>query len=96
MTLTILFFLLPLELGGVKLPWTHPLIISLLSASVPSLLLFLSWERRVAEPIIPLGIFHQHGAVSSYLIMMLQVAAQLGVSHDRLLPLLSDSRLTWR
>lgn len=80
--LMILAFLLPIELGGVKLPWTHPITISLFGLSIFLIVLFIAVEKRQEEPILPLEIFHRRDAVLSFLILGLQTAAQLGVcSH---------------
>ncbi|KAK4241185.1 major facilitator superfamily domain-containing protein [Achaetomium macrosporum] len=78
-TITILALLLPIELGGVKLPWSHPVIAALFIASATLLVLFVAVERRQEEPILPLEIFHRRDAVFSFLILGLQVAAQLGL-----------------
>lgn len=77
--LTILALLLPLELGGVKLPWSHPIILGLFGLSVVLLLIFVAVERRQSEPILPLEIFHRRDAVFSFLILGFQMSAQLGV-----------------
>ncbi|EAA30567.2 MFS general substrate transporter [Neurospora crassa] len=75
----VLALLLPIELGGVKIPWSHPLIFVYLGASVILLVLFIAVERRQAEPILPLEIFHSKDAILSFLILGLQTAAQLGL-----------------
>lgn len=77
--LTILTLLLPIELGGVKLPWSHPIIFSLIALSAIFLFVFIVVERRAEEPILPLEIFYKRDAVFSFLILGLQTAAQLGV-----------------
>lgn len=81
-TAMILAFLTPTELGGVHLPWSHPIIISLFAASIALLALFIWVEKRAAEPIIPLEIFHKRDAVLSYLVMGVQTAAQVGVMYS--------------
>ncbi|KAK3484641.1 major facilitator superfamily domain-containing protein [Neurospora hispaniola] len=75
----VLALLLPIELGGVKIPWSHPLIFVFLGASVILLVSFIAVERRQAEPILPLEIFHSKDAILSFLILGLQTAAQLGL-----------------
>lgn len=76
-----LFFLLPIEIGGVKLPWSHPVVLVLFGLSVVLAILFVMTEVWWAkEPIFPLQLLRQRDAVASYLIMGFQVAAQLGVS----------------
>lgn len=77
--LTILTLLLPIELGGAKLPWTHPIIFTLVALSAVFLFVFILVEKRAKEPILPLEIFHKRDAVFSFLILGFQLAAQLGV-----------------
>ncbi|KAH6615459.1 major facilitator superfamily domain-containing protein [Chaetomium sp. MPI-SDFR-AT-0129] len=77
--LVILTLLLPIELGGVKLPWSHPAIYALFASSALLLALFIAVERRQAEPILPLEIFHRRDAVFSFAIIGCQTAAQLGL-----------------
>ncbi|KAF2119489.1 major facilitator superfamily transporter [Lophiotrema nucula] len=80
MTLAILSFLLPLEIGGVRLPWSHPLIPGLLAAGLVFALLFLATEAYVArEPIFPLELLKQREAIACFLTMGAQVAAQMGL-----------------
>ncbi|KAF2475401.1 MFS general substrate transporter [Lindgomyces ingoldianus] len=66
-TMTTLGFLLPLEIGGVKLPWTHP-IIPILFGIV-----------AVFEPILPLQLLQHRDSVVSFVVMALQTAAQMGI-----------------
>jgi hypothetical protein len=87
----VLALLLPIELGGAKLPWTHPIILSLLTLSGILLYLFIFVERREEEPILPLEIFHRRDAVLSFLIMGLQMAAQISVNL-RLSPEIVDDK----
>ncbi|KAH6847089.1 major facilitator superfamily domain-containing protein [Chaetomium sp. MPI-CAGE-AT-0009] len=77
--LAVLALLLPIELGGVKLPWSHPAIVALFVFSPVLLFVFVAVEKRQAEPILPLEIFHRRDAVLSFAILGLQVAAQLGL-----------------
>jgi MFS family permease len=77
----ILLLLLPLELGGEKIPWSHPLIPSLFAAAAISLVLFVLVEKRwTKEPILDLDLFAQRDVVLGFIIMALQSAAQVGVS----------------
>lgn len=75
----ILALLVPAELGGDYLPWSHPIIIGLFASSIALLYVFVAVEKRTAEPIIPLEIFQNRDAVLSYAIMGLMGAAQVGV-----------------
>jgi hypothetical protein len=78
--LTILTLLLPIELAGTKVPWTHPIIPTLFGLSAVLLFAFIAVEKRQEEPILPLEIFQLRDAVFSFSILGLQTAAQLGVS----------------
>jgi MFS family permease len=54
LTLSLVLLLLGLNTGGNQLPWSHPLVLSVLPLSVVFLFLFVYVEDRVApEPIIP-------------------------------------------
>ncbi|KAG7284035.1 hypothetical protein NEMBOFW57_010394 [Staphylotrichum longicolle] len=77
--LAVLALLLPIELGGVKFPWSHPFIISLFAVSAVLVFVFIAVEKRQAEPILPLEIFHRRDAVFSFAILGCQTAAQLGL-----------------
>ncbi|ORY11738.1 major facilitator superfamily domain-containing protein, partial [Clohesyomyces aquaticus] len=80
MTVTILAFLFPLEIGGVKLPWSHPLISSLAGVGAVFGGLFAATEGWLAkEPILPLQLLQQRDTVLSFIAMALQSAAQLGL-----------------
>lgn len=82
----ILALMLPVEIGGQKVPWCHPLIVSLLAAGGLLLFLFVLVESRWAkEPIFPLRLFHERNVSMSFFIMGAQSGAQLGVSLGRLL-----------
>ncbi|KAK4246514.1 major facilitator superfamily domain-containing protein [Corynascus novoguineensis] len=79
LALAILAFLLPIELGGVRLPWSHPAILVLFGLSPVVLFLFVAVEKRQKEPILHLEIFHRRDAVLSFAILGLQTAAQLSL-----------------
>ncbi|TDZ24827.1 Vacuolar membrane amino acid uptake transporter fnx2 [Colletotrichum orbiculare MAFF 240422] len=80
LALFILAFLLPIEIGGAKIPWTHPLIFVLFGASVVLFGLFaLTEEWYAKEPIFPLELLKQRDIVLTYVITGGQVAAQLGL-----------------
>lgn len=79
----VLTLLLPIEIGVVKLPWTHPGILSLFALSAVLLFVFIVVEKRQEEPILPLEIFQNRDAVFSFAILAMQSAAQLGVSASR-------------
>lgn len=76
----ILALLLPLEIGGQKVPWTHPLLFILLAVGVILIVAFFYFESYWAkEPIFPPRLLRQENVALSYLIMAAQSAAQLGV-----------------
>ncbi|KAL2264168.1 hypothetical protein VTK26DRAFT_1286 [Humicola hyalothermophila] len=77
--LTVLALLLPIELAGNTLPWSHPTIPSLVALSAVFLFVFVAVEKRQREPILPLAIFKRRDAVLSFLILGFQTAAQLGL-----------------
>ncbi|KAG7136145.1 Vacuolar membrane amino acid uptake transporter fnx2 like protein [Verticillium longisporum] len=80
LALTILVFLAPIELGGSKIPWSHPLIPGLLASSAVLAGLFALAEARPgADPIFPLALLRQRDIVLSYAVILLQTAAQLGL-----------------
>lgn len=43
--------------GGTSFPWTHPVILGLLGGVLVAAVAFVLVERRVPEPIIPMGLF---------------------------------------
>lgn len=55
--LTFAPLLLALSLGGTAHPWNSPRIVLLFAVSLFSFAIFLWWERRAAEPILPLQLF---------------------------------------
>jgi len=72
--------LLPMELGGNEISWSHPVVPSLFAAASISLAVFVFIEKRWAkEPVLDLGLFVQRDLVLCLLIATLQSAAQAGV-----------------
>lgn len=49
--------LLALEWGGTQHRWTSPLIVGLLAGGAAALAAWVAWERRAADPIVPLRLF---------------------------------------
>ncbi len=49
--------ILATDLGGIKYPWTSPVIVGTIVASIVALGLFVTVERRAAEPVLPLHLF---------------------------------------
>jgi len=80
MTLSILSLLLPLEIGGDRIPWSDHRIALLFAAALTFGFLFLAVEGWFAkEPIIPLSVVRHKEVLLSSLIMMCQVGAQVGL-----------------
>jgi len=77
----ILALMLPLEIGGDRIPWNHPIIPALFGLGAALLLLFLATEKWWAKsrPIFPLSLFRQRDVITSYVVMGCQIAAQIGV-----------------
>ncbi|KAI0594095.1 major facilitator superfamily domain-containing protein [Biscogniauxia sp. FL1348] len=76
----LLALLLPLKIAGQKVPWLHPTILILFGSGILLLLLFAVTEALWAnEPIFPLRLLRKKDVVISYLITILQVAAQVGM-----------------
>ncbi|EKG14361.1 Major facilitator superfamily [Macrophomina phaseolina MS6] len=72
----ILFLMLPLELGGQKLPWSHPMIFVLGGLAVVTGVFFVQAEKRAKEPVFPLGLFKVKDFVISFTVFGLQMGAQ--------------------
>ena len=80
LVITITTFLLPMELGGVMIPWTHPVIITLVGCLITCALIFVLVETRVAkEPILSLPLMTSWKVLLPNTVTFCQSAAQLGV-----------------
>ncbi|KAK6954810.1 hypothetical protein Daesc_004779 [Daldinia eschscholtzii] len=76
----LLSILLPLRIAGQKVSWGSPIVLSLFALGAALLALFAVAEMRWAkEPIFPLRLLKNRDVVFSYLIMVLQTAAQVGM-----------------
>ncbi|KFY08941.1 hypothetical protein V492_05752 [Pseudogymnoascus sp. VKM F-4246] len=79
---TILFFLLPLEITGEKISWTHPIVLGLFVSSITMGVLFVLVETHWAkEPIFPLNLLRSRHVVIPDILVFLQLAAQLGMMY---------------
>lgn len=75
-------FLLVLDLGGQRLPWTHPFVWIAFAVALFFGALFVFIEAFVArEPIFPLRLLVHRDVVTAYLVTALQGTAQFGVCH---------------
>ncbi|KAM0228043.1 hypothetical protein ACHAPO_011071 [Fusarium lateritium] len=80
LALTMMAFLLPFEIGGSQVPWSHPVIPSLFVAALIFGGLFILFEGSWAqEPIFPLNLLRIRNVVLGYVISGTQCAAQLGL-----------------
>ncbi|KAF2661455.1 MFS general substrate transporter [Lophiostoma macrostomum CBS 122681] len=80
MTLAILAILVPLEIAGTKIPWSHPLIIGLLVSGVVLGGSFLASQAYIArEPILPIELLKKRDVLASIIIMFCQASAQIGL-----------------
>lgn len=81
LALTIVGFLIALDIGGQKYPWNNPIIWILFASSAVLGLFFLLVEAYWAkEPIFPLGLLIHRDVVTAYLALCSQTAAQFAVS----------------
>ncbi|KAG5756769.1 hypothetical protein H9Q70_000655 [Fusarium xylarioides] len=79
---SVLAFMVPLEIGGQKIPWSHPLVPTLAAAGVILSAAFVLVESRWAEePIFPLRLLRSGDVTKTYLIAFGQAAAQLGMMY---------------
>lgn len=77
-----LALLLPLEIGGQKVPWSHPTVFVLFGVGAMFLGVFFMAETRWAkEPIFPLRLLKSRDALLGYFIVGCILAAQGGVSN---------------
>ena len=78
---TVLSLMMPLEIGGQKIPWSHPIIFALFAAGIVLAVAFVLVESRWAkEPIFPLRLLRNAQVTKSYLMVAAQAGAQLAVS----------------
>lgn len=79
--LSILVLMLPLELGGVKIPWHHPAVFVLFGAGALLFLLFLANEIWWAKnPAFPVRMLKNRELMACYAVIGLLSAAQTAVS----------------
>ncbi|RTE77128.1 hypothetical protein BHE90_008383 [Fusarium euwallaceae] len=79
MSVTILSFLLVIDIGGEKVPWTSILIYLLGGIGLLSGLLFVMVESRAAEPIFPLHLLSSRAVLTPYVIITIQNASQVAL-----------------
>lgn len=64
--------------GGVDYAWGSPVILALLAVSALFVAAFLAWERRVPEPLIPLGLLRRRAIASADVALFAIGAAGFG------------------
>lgn len=80
MSMTILGSLAVMDLGGQKLPWSHPIIIITIITTVVCGIAFTLVEKyRAAEPIFPLRLLTHYVVFTSYIMLALQNLAVMAV-----------------
>lgn len=80
MTLSILSLLVPLEIGGSRIPWSSPAIVILFLGAAVFGGIFLAVEGWVSkEPIVPLSLLRQRDILVPSSVMAFQSAAQIGL-----------------
>ncbi|WAO90310.1 MFS domain-containing protein [Fusarium falciforme] len=79
MSVTILSFLLIVDVGGEKVPWTSILIFLLGGVGLMSGLLFVIAESQAAEPIFPLHLLSSRAILTPYVIITMQNASQVAL-----------------
>ncbi|KAI0020297.1 MFS general substrate transporter [Xylariomycetidae sp. FL0641] len=78
-----LLFMLPLEIGGVRVPWTHPAIPCLFVAAFVTLGIFVVNEAWWAkEPAIPVRLLKHREIIASYFIIACIAAGQTGLMYS--------------
>ncbi|KAF7542386.1 hypothetical protein G7Z17_g11613 [Cylindrodendrum hubeiense] len=80
LALLVLTILMPIEIGGAQIHWTHPLIFILFGIAALLAWFFVVVEKRWAkQPIFPLALLSHRDLVLANIIAFGQVAAQLGL-----------------
>ncbi|KAI1827756.1 major facilitator superfamily transporter [Xylaria intraflava] len=79
---SILFLIFPIEIGGVKVPWTHPAIFGLLAAGAVLLVLFVLNEARWAsKPAFPIYLMKHRDILASYAALTCIVGSQTSLMY---------------
>jgi hypothetical protein len=80
MSIATVSFLLILETGGTKIPWTSPLILAFAGLGVVASAFFVAAEKFwAAEPIFPLEMLSNYEVMNSYALFGFQLASQMSV-----------------
>lgn len=82
LALAILTLLLPVEIGGSQVPWTHPVVFGLVAATLLLGGLFLATEAWwAADPIFPVELLRHRDVLLGYFVTAAQGGAQLGLMY---------------
>jgi MFS family permease len=65
--------------GGQVAAWSSPLILVLLAVSAVSIALFVAWERRVADPLVPVRLLHRRAVWIAVTLGFLSGVSMFGV-----------------
>ncbi|KAI2634021.1 major facilitator superfamily transporter [Xylaria nigripes] len=77
-----LVFLIPLQIGGVKVSWTHPLIWGLFATGILLLCFFVLNEARwVREPAFPIRLIKHRDVLSSYVTITCIFGAHISLMY---------------
>ncbi|KAI0453599.1 major facilitator superfamily transporter [Xylaria acuta] len=78
----VLLCMLPIEIGGVKVPWSHPIVVGLFGAGVLTLIVFAINEARWAEePAFPLRLIMNRDILSPYIAICCIAGAQTSLMY---------------
>jgi EmrB/QacA subfamily drug resistance transporter len=78
MVLAVVPFLLALSWGGSEYPWTSPVVIGMLAFAIAMTGIFLFFESKAPEPIIPLSLFKNRTVSIATFAMMLMMVGMFG------------------
>ena len=90
---TLVSGLLAATLGGVQYAWDSPTIVGMFVACVGLAIVFGFWEKRVAEPIIPLGLYRNRTFVAASLITFAAGSTMWAI--NTYMPLLAQGSLNY-
>ncbi|WPH02263.1 putative major facilitator superfamily transporter [Acrodontium crateriforme] len=68
-----------LDLGGQKVRWDSPVIMSLAASGSMSVIMFVIWAKRAQEPIFPIKLMTRFDVVCNYLVAVVQMMIQIGL-----------------
>jgi EmrB/QacA subfamily drug resistance transporter len=78
LTLAVVSLMLALSWGGAIYSWSSPVIVGLFACSVATLIIFITIETRVEEPVIPFSLFKNRTVAISLIITLIAGAGMFG------------------